>query len=135
VVYGSCWLLFSIALLATALIFIPCHEKYLRQASIIAAERSQSADSTKTISLARVLLGSCGLGLLIIVNLVNLAQGRAGETASQVLLTALLVCLMLMFFAMDPNVRRFIADKTSVQFKQLAHHCCQRKTRVSPIEH
>ena len=131
VIYGSSWLLFSILMLILSLVFIPVYVKWNQQAAVVVAENNNN-DSMKSISVARVLLGSCGMAVVIIVNLVNIARGETGQVAVQASLEAFFVCLMLMYFNLDINVKRFSMEKFKVTFKTIHNLFVRCNPKINP---
>ena len=118
-------------MLILSLVFIPVYVKWNQQAAVVVAENNNN-DSMKSISVARVLLGSCGMAVVIIVNLVNIARGETGQVAVQASLEAFFVCLMLMYFNLDINVKRFSMEKFKVTFKTIHNLFVRCNPKINP---
>jgi uncharacterized protein YacL len=131
--YGSFWCFVSMGLLIVAMLFVPNYAKWRqRPAAILAAE--QHHETMKTISLGRVLFGTGGVVLVVCLSLVKQTQAQKQEFPIQAPLTAFSVCLMLIFFLLDANVKRFLKDKLTARYQNWPKqfHFC-RSSAVNPI--
>ena len=133
--YGTFWFLACVAMLTIALVCIPYYGKRRQPPAILAAESHEGAG--KSVSLAKVLLGSFGLTLVIINNFIAQIYGLSGFV-NQTLLGALLICLQFIFFILDYNIKRYVRKK--LWDKLQAWHlifCCNycpglRHPRINP---
>ena len=136
VIYGSVWLIVSLLLLAMAKLFIFNYVKNHQMASVLAAEKGREAE--KTISLSKVVVGGSVVALIIIFSVITQAVGLVGDFPVQAPLMAAAICLMLLFFTLDDNVRRFAKEKDREEVLQLklvagavVGYCC-RPSQVHP---
>ena len=113
--YGSFWLVFSLGMLVTSVVFIPTYAKRHQQLAILQAESHEEA--VKSISLARVLLGCCCLAFVVIINILFQLSGPNGEFPLQALLAAVLICSQLIFFILDDNIKSYIRETFSKKFR------------------
>ena len=105
-------------------------------ASVLAAEKGREAE--KTISLSKVVVGGSVVALIIIFSVITQAVGLVGDFPVQAPLMAAAICLMLLFFILDDNVRRFAKEKDREEVLQLklvagavVGYCC-RPSQVHP---
>ena len=120
--YGTFWLVSSVAMLVTATVLIPKYVKRHQQPAILVAESHEEA--LKSISLARVLLGTSGLTLVVITNIIFQLTGHNGDFPFQALLAAILICLQLIFFILDDNIKSCIRKTFNKKFQDLQLSCC-----------
>ena len=120
--YGTFWLVSSVAMLVTATVLIPKYVKRHQQPAILVAESHEEA--MKSISLARVLLGTSCLTLVVITNIIFQLTGHNGDFPFQALLAAILICLQLIFFILDDNIKSCIRKTFNKKFQDLQLSCC-----------
>jgi hypothetical protein len=127
--YGSTCLIISVVMLLTAVIFIPNYTKRRSQAAILASENHD--ETMNSISIARVLLGSSGLTLVIIFNIIAQSRGLTTQFPIQTLLSGILICLKLLVFSLHENILKYIVKKLPTSLSG----CCPIKkwrNKVSP---
>jgi hypothetical protein len=133
-IYGSLWPFVSLLFLIMALLFVPNYAKWQRQQqpAILAAE--QNHETVKTVSLSRVLFGSSCVVLVVCLTLVKQTQEQEKEFPVQAPLTALSVFLMLIFFILDTNVKRFLIEKLTAKMQTWPKefYLC-RSSAINPI--
>ena len=120
--YGIFWLVSSVGMLMTATVFIPKYVKRHQLSAILLVENREEA--VKSINLARVLLGSSGLALVVIINIIFQLSGHKGEFPLQALLAAVLICIQLIFFILDDNIKIYIRETFNKKFQDLQLSCC-----------
>ena len=120
--YGIFWLVSSVGMLMTATVFIPKYVKRHQLSAILLVENREEA--VKSINLARVLRGSSGFALVVIINIIFQLSGRKGDFPFQALLAAILICLQLIFFILDDNIKSCIRKTFNKKFQDLQLSCC-----------
>ena len=65
-------------MLMLSLAFTPVYVNLNHQAAVVAALNNNN-DSLNSISVARVLIGSCGMAFVTIFNLISFAHGETGQ--------------------------------------------------------
>jgi len=116
-IYGSFWLFLSVAMLLVATLFIKHYERKQQPGSILAAERNRAA--RKSISLARILLGGISLALTVTLYFTGSFYGLLKDFPVQILLYAVVICVQLIFLALDDNILKFVQSKLAVKLVQI----------------
>jgi hypothetical protein len=107
-VYGSTWFVISVAMLLTAVVFIPNYSKRRSLAAILASEHQEKMNS---ISIVRVLLGTSGVTFVVVFNIIAQSIGLTTQFPVHVLLAAILLCLQLLIFVLHKNIVKYIKKK------------------------
>jgi cytochrome bd-type quinol oxidase subunit 2 len=130
-IYGSFWLLASLLMLLAAVVFVPYYTR-TRQHAAIAAEH-HAAETMRSISLIRVLIGSSGLALIIMINIVAQANGLTGKYPIQSLLSAVLICLQFLIFTLHENILKYVRAKLATTSMELHFSFGKSKNKIDPL--
>jgi hypothetical protein len=127
-VYGTIWLIISVAMLLTAVIFIPNYMKRRSPAAILASEHHD--ETMRSISIVRVFLGSSGVTFVIVINIIAQSNGITSQFPVQTLVSALLLWLQLLVFSLHENILKFIGQ--NFPSKPNILRSCYNKNKVTP---
>jgi hypothetical protein len=125
-IFGYASLTLNFLMMVLALAFIPWYvERQLKLPTNIA----ESSDSkVRTINLARVLISAIVMIIALSIGFVSQANGMARDFPIHSLVIALLICVMLVFFILDNNVRNFLKQKLNAQLQ--SHYIGKRINRL-----
>jgi hypothetical protein len=131
-IYGFFWLLASLLMLIAAVLFIPIYTRRHQHAAI-AAEHHVHQRTMTSISLARVLVGSSGLALIIMINIIGQVNGLAGDYPIQSILSAGLIGLQFLIFILHENVLKYVRTKFSAMLINWNFSFRKSKNKIDPV--
>jgi len=117
-IYGSCWLFISVVMLVIAVLFVNTYERRNQQRQTSYSEGERVAG--KSISLAKVLFGLCGLSIGVLISILDHSLREPKDFPIQLALHVLIICCMLFFFFLDEKIMSFSRQKMSAKLENIS---------------